>query len=146
ACRKPAPASKMAAMNDTTPPPSGVHDEHTWTIADILALYELPFLDLLHQAQRVHRAHHPANTVQLSSLLSIKTGACTEDCAYCPQSARHDTGSPRQALMPVEEVLEAARKAKAGGAQRFCMGAAWRSPTARQLHSVVEMVSAGKAT
>ncbi|MDS1140617.1 biotin synthase BioB [Pusillimonas sp. SM2304] len=116
-----------------------------WTVARILDLYQLPFLDLLCEAQSVHRAHHPANTVQLSSLLSIKTGACPEDCAYCPQSARHETDGKQEPLMPVQEVLEAARKAKANGAQRFCMGAAWRSPTARQLDSVVEMVAAVKA-
>lgn len=117
----------------------------TWSVKQILHLYELPFLDLVHQAQSVHRAHHQPNAVQLSSLLSIKTGACPEDCAYCPQSARHDTGGRQEPLMPVEEVLEAARKAKASGAQRFCMGAAWRSPTARQLDSVIEMVSGVKA-
>jgi len=136
----------MAAMNAITFAQTTQTDlQSVWTIPEILKLYQLPFLDLLHQAQTVHRTHHSANTVQLSSLLSIKTGACPEDCAYCPQSARHDTGSKQEALMPVEEVLEAARKAKAGGAQRFCMGAAWRSPTARQLDSVVEMVSAVKA-
>ncbi|AEC20627.1 biotin synthase [Pusillimonas sp. T7-7] len=137
----------MAAMKPAIPShtPTPDHAPQAWGIAQILRLYELPFLDLLHQAQAVHRAHHQPNTVQLSSLLSIKTGACPEDCAYCPQSARHDTGGKQEALMPVAEVLEAARKAKANGAQRFCMGAAWRSPTARQLDSVVEMVGAVKA-
>ncbi|MCC2594845.1 biotin synthase BioB [Pusillimonas sp. MFBS29] len=116
-----------------------------WTPARIMQLYELPFMDLLHQAQTVHREHHQANAVQLSSLLSIKTGACPEDCAYCPQSARHDADGRREELMSLETVLKAARKAKDNGAQRFCMGAAWRSPTARQLDNVIEMVAAVKA-
>ncbi|HEU0230977.1 MAG TPA: biotin synthase BioB [Burkholderiaceae bacterium] len=115
-----------------------------WTIKDILGLYDLPLLDLLYQAQTVHRAHHEANAVQLSSLLSIKTGGCPEDCSYCPQSARYDTGVEKDALMPLDEVVEAARQAKASGAQRFCMGAAWRSPSARQIDDVAEMVSAVK--
>lgn len=119
--------------------------EPSWTIQSILELYELPFLDLLLQAQAQHRLHHQPNTVQLSSLLSIKTGACPEDCAYCPQSSRYDTGLKSEALMPLDEVLEAARKAKENGAQRFCMGAAWRSPTARQVDAVAEMVAAVKA-
>src|SRR5690606_20943021 len=97
------------------------------------------------RAQTEHRKHHKANEIQLSSLLSIKTGACPEDCAYCPQSARYDTPVQDQTLMPLQEVLEAAQKAKDTGASRFCMGAAWRSPTARQLDAVVEMVSAVKA-
>ena len=102
-------------------------------------------MDLLLQAQTEHRTHHKANEIQLSSLLSIKTGACPEDCAYCPQSARYDTEVENQALMPLDEVLKAAQNAKDTGARRFCMGAAWRSPTARQLDAVVEMVSAVKA-
>lgn len=116
----------------------------TWTIARIVALYELPFLDLLYQAQVTHRQHHEANTVQLSSLLSIKTGGCPEDCGYCPQSARYDQPEQRGGLMPLEEVIEAAQQAKDGGAQRFCMGAAWRSPTAKQLDDVAQMVKAVK--
>ncbi len=116
-----------------------------WTVADIIGLYELPLMDLLFRAQTEHRRHHEANAVQLSSLLSIKTGACPEDCAYCPQSSRYDTDTPKEALLPVQEVLEAARKAKENGAQRFCMGAAWRSPTARQVDAVAELVGAVKA-
>lgn len=116
-----------------------------WTIQSILELYELPLLDLLLKAQNEHRLHHEANTVQFSSLLSIKTGACPEDCAYCPQSSRHDTGLKSEALMPLNEVLAAAQKAKDSGAQRFCMGAAWRSPTARQVDAVAEMVAEVKA-
>ncbi|NYT86843.1 biotin synthase BioB [Pusillimonas harenae] len=129
----------------STPTITSAHAQQAWSVTQILQLYERPFLDLLHEAQTVHRAYHQPSTVQLSSLLSIKTGACPEDCAYCPQSARHDTGGKQEALMPLEDVLEAARKAQANGAQRFCMGAAWRSPTARQLDSVVEMVGAVKA-
>jgi len=116
-----------------------------WTVRRILALYDLPLLDLLMQAQDIHRKHHAANTVQLSSLLSVKTGACPEDCAYCPQSSRYDTAVEDEALMPLEEVLQAARQAKDSGAQRFCMGAAWRSPTARQVDAIVDMVAAVKA-
>lgn len=116
-----------------------------WTIDEIVALYELPFLDLLYQAQTIHREHHAANEIQLSSLLSIKTGGCPEDCSYCPQSSRYETEVEQEKLMALEEVLEAARQAKAGGAQRFCMGAAWRSPTARQIDDVAEMVAAVKA-
>jgi len=116
-----------------------------WSVADVVALYELPFLDLLFRAQGVHRQHHEANAVQLSSLLSIKTGGCPEDCSYCPQSSRYETEVEREKLMPLDEVLEAARQAKASGAQRFCMGAAWRSPKPHQVDAVAEMVSAVKA-
>ena len=109
-----------------------------WAVQDILDLFALPFNDLLLQAQTVHRAHHPANAVQQSSLLSIKTGACPEDCAYCPQSSRYQTEVEAAPLMPLDQVLAAARKARDAGAQRFCMGAAWRSPTERQLDQVIE--------
>lgn len=115
-----------------------------WSVDDIVALYEMPFMDLLFRAQTVHREHHERNAVQLSSLLSIKTGGCPEDCSYCPQSSRYDTGVEREKLMPLEEVLEAARQAKASGAQRFCMGAAWRSPKPHQIDAVAEMVTAVK--
>lgn len=113
---------------------------HDWTRAEALALFELPFLDLVHRAQSIHREHQPANAVQVSTLLSIKTGACPEDCAYCPQSARFDTGLKAERLMPVEAVLDAARQAKAAGATRFCMGAAWRNPKDRDLAQVEAMV------
>jgi len=112
---------------------------HDWTRAEALALFELPFLDLVHRAQSVHREHQPANAVQVSTLLSIKTGACPEDCAYCPQSARYDTGLKAERLMPVEAVLDKARQAKAAGATRFCMGAAWRNPKDRELAQVEAM-------
>lgn len=122
-----------------------MHALHTeWTIDRALALYELPFMDLLWQAQTIHREHHVANHVQLSSLLSIKTGACPEDCAYCPQSSKHNTELAQEALLDLSSVLQAALRAKEQGAGRFCMGAAWRSPTERQLDQVIEMVSAVK--
>jgi biotin synthase len=116
-----------------------------WTVAQVQALFELPFMDLLYQAQTVHRAHFDPNAVQLSTLLSIKTGGCPEDCAYCPQAARYHTGVEAQELLPLGEVLEAARAAKDCGATRFCMGAAWRGPKAKDLEPVLEMVSAVKA-
>lgn len=116
-----------------------------WKIADILALYELPFNDLLFRAQQTHRAHFDANVVQLSTLLSIKTGGCPEDCAYCPQSSHYDTGVDADKLMPLDEVLAAAQAAKAHGATRFCMGAAWRSPKERHLAPVMEMIRGVKA-
>ncbi len=128
-----------------TPPSPTAAIAPRWTVQKIVDLYELPFLDLLFLAQTEHRKHHQPNAVQLSSLLSIKTGGCSEDCSYCPQSARYDTQVEAEPLMPLAQVLEAAAKAKEGGAQRFCMGAAWRSPTARQLDAVTEMVEAVKA-
>lgn len=119
--------------------------DSSWSIDDIVALYELPFPELLYRAHSVHRDHHDPRAIQLSSLLSIKTGACPEDCAYCPQSSRHDTGLESEALMPLNDVIAAARKAKENGAERFCMGAAWRSPSARQVDDVIELVKAVKA-
>ena len=116
-----------------------------WTPAQVLALYELPFNDLLFRAHETHRRHFDANEVQLSTLLSIKTGGCPEDCAYCPQSAHHDVSLPANKLMAVDEVLAAAREAREQGATRFCMGAAWRSPKDRDLEAVGAMVSGVKA-
>lgn len=115
-----------------------------WTAEQVLELFELPFCDLLLKAQTIHREHHQANAVQLSRLLSIKTGACPEDCAYCPQSSRYQTDIEKSPLMPVDQVIAAAKQAKQSGAQRFCMGAAWRSPTERQLDDVIEHVKAVK--
>ena len=115
-----------------------------WTRAAVEALFDLPFNDLLHRAQSVHRAHFDANAVQLSTLLSIKTGGCPEDCAYCPQSARYRTGVENEALLPLEKVIDAARAAKESGATRFCMGAAWRGPKAKDLDEVIERVRAVK--
>lgn len=119
--------------------------ETRWTTAAVEALYELPFMDLLYRAQQVHRAHFDANEVQLSTLLSIKTGGCAEDCGYCPQSAHFDTGLPASKLMAVDEVLEAARAAKAQGATRFCMGAAWRSPKERDMPHITAMIEGVRA-
>ena len=113
---------------------------HDWSLAEVRALFELPLLDLLFRAQTIHRAHHAPNAVQMSTLLSIKTGACPEDCAYCPQSVRYDTGVEREALMDLAAVREAASRAKAAGATRFCMGAAYRAPKARELRAICAMV------
>ena len=111
-----------------------------WRIADIEALFARPFMDLVFQAQQVHREHFDPSAIQLSTLLSIKTGGCAEDCGYCSQSAHFDTEVKAAKLMPVDEVIEAARAAKAQGASRFCMGAAWRSPKARDMERVTTMV------
>jgi biotin synthase len=116
-----------------------------WTREQIQALFDLPFNDLLFQAQSLHRRHQTPNTVQLSTLLSIKTGACPEDCAYCPQSIRFNTGLAKEPLMEVQAVVQAAAEAKANGASRFCMGAAWRSPKDRDLDKVEVMVREVKA-
>jgi biotin synthase len=113
---------------------------HDWTLPEVEALFALPFVDLLFHAQRVHREHHEPSTVQMSTLLSIKTGACPEDCAYCPQSVRYDTGLEREVLMEVAEVRECASRAKQAGATRFCMGAAYRSPKPKQLAIIAEMI------
>jgi biotin synthase len=118
---------------------------HDWSRAEIQALFDQPFSDLMFQAQTVHRAHFNPNEVQVSTLCSIKTGACPEDCAYCPQSARYDTGLEREKLMAVEKVIEEAKAAKASGATRFCMGAAWRSPKNRDMPYVTTMVQGVKA-
>jgi len=125
--------------------PSQVEDGSGWTRAAVEALFELPFNDLLYRAQSVHRRHHDANAVQLSTLLSIKTGGCPEDCAYCPQSARYRTEVENEPLLALEDVLAAARAAKENGATRFCMGAAWRGPKPKDLEQVAERVSAVKA-
>ncbi len=119
---------------------SATEIRHDWSSAEVAALFDLPFSDLMFRAQTVHREHFDPNAVQLSTLLSIKTGACPEDCAYCPQSVRFETGLQKEALMEVDAVLEAAREAKANGATRFCMGAAWRSPKERDLDKVEAMV------
>jgi biotin synthase len=111
-----------------------------WEVADVAALYELPFMNLLFRAQQVHRENFDANEVQLSTLLSIKTGGCAEDCGYCPQAASADSGVDATKLMPLTEVMAAAQAAKDQGATRFCMGAAWRSPKERDMENVTEMV------
>lgn len=113
---------------------------HDWSRDEVLALLALPFAELLHRAHTVHRAHHDPNAVQVSTLLSIKTGGCPEDCAYCPQAARYATGVQAEKLMPLDAVLARARQAKAAGATRFCMGAAWRSPKDRDIPKVAAMI------
>ena len=115
---------------------------HDWSVDEIEGLFALPFNDLLFRAQTVHREHFDANQVQVSTLLSIKTGACPEDCGYCSQSSKHDTGLEREKLLPLDEVIAAAEAAKAKGSTRFCMGAAWRNPTDKNLDKVVEMIEA----
>jgi biotin synthase len=117
---------------------------HNWTTAEITALYESPFNDLLFRAQTVHRQNFDPNTIQTASLLSIKTGGCPEDCGYCAQSARYKTGVEATPLLSLDEVLASAKSAKALGATRFCMGAAWRSPNEKNLDAVCTMVSAVK--
>lgn len=120
---------------------------HDWTREEARALHDLPLTDLLFRAQEVHRVTQPRDSVQLCSLLSIKTGACQEDCSYCPQSSKYDTGLEAERLMDVDAVLEKAREAKEAGASRFCMGAAWRSPKkgSRQFKQVLEMVTGVRA-
>ncbi|MGH8744612.1 MAG: biotin synthase BioB [Burkholderiales bacterium] len=113
-----------------------------WRTDEVEALFKLPFNDLIYRAQQVHRQHFDANAVQLSTLLSIKTGGCPEDCAYCPQAARYRTGVAEEDILPVADVVEAARSAKNKGATRFCMGAAWRGPKQKDLDKVIEMIKA----
>jgi len=126
-------------------PVMGSVTDASWSVAQVETLLDLPFSDLLHRAQLIHRQHHDANAVQLSTLISVKTGGCSEDCGYCPQAARYHTGVENQDLLSLAEVLAAATAAKAQGASRFCMGAAWRGPKQRDLERVAEMVSAVKA-
>jgi biotin synthase len=127
------------------PPRAAMLPRHDWTREDVRALFALPFPELIFQAATVHRQYFDPTEVQISTLLSIKTGGCPEDCAYCPQSAKFDTGVKAEKLMEVEAVLAEARAAKAGGATRFCMGAAWRSPKDRDLDKVCAMVTGVKA-
>ncbi len=115
---------------------------HDWSVEEIGELFNLPFNDLLYQAQTIHRKHFDANQVQVSTLLSIKTGACPEDCGYCSQSASSDTTLEREKLLPLGEVISAATAARESGSTRFCMGAAWRNPTDKNLDRVIEMISA----
>ncbi|NCP65317.1 MAG: biotin synthase BioB [Paraglaciecola sp.] len=128
----------------TTTPNSPVDQpllvRHNWSVAEVNALFSLPFNDLLFKAQSVHRLNFDPNHVQVSTLLSIKTGACPEDCKYCPQSARYDTGLEKERLLEMHKVLERAKEAKAAGSSRFCMGAAWRNPHERDMPYLVEMV------
>jgi len=146
----------VRAMNQIVSPPPRPHANtaaadplatvrHDWTREEVRALFALPFPELMFRAQSVHRAHFDPRAVQISTLLSIKTGGCSEDCGYCPQSAHHDTHVRAEKLMPVDAVLAAARAAKEAGASRFCMGAAWRSPKDRDLAQVCAMVDGVKA-
>ncbi|MDB6097800.1 MAG: bioB, partial [Gammaproteobacteria bacterium] len=112
-----------------------------WTLEEVTELFDLPFMDLVFRAQQAHRLFQAANTVQISTLLSIKTGACPEDCAYCPQSVRFDTGLETSELMEIEAVVARARAARDSGATRFCMGAAYRSPKQKDLRLVLAMIS-----
>ncbi|CAM3974723.1 Biotin synthase [Vibrio aerogenes CECT 7868] len=117
---------------------------HNWTVAEVNALLDKPFMDLLFEAQQVHRQHQLHNYVQVSTLLSIKTGACPEDCKYCPQSAHYRTDVEKERLMEVEQVLDAAKRAKSSGSTRFCMGAAWKNPKARDMPYLKQMISGVK--
>ncbi len=137
----------MSLATETRLSPSGAlgNIRHDWTRAEVRALFALPFPELMFRAQSVHRAHFDPAEVQISTLLSIKTGGCPEDCAYCPQSVHYDTGVKAEKLMPLAMVLSEARAAKASGASRFCMGAAWREPKDRDLDKVCEMVAGVRA-
>jgi biotin synthase len=130
--------SALAACTQTKP-------VHRWTVDEVLALYDLPLMDLVFRAQQVHRENFDANAIQRSTLLSVKTGGCSEDCSYCSQSARYDTDLERERLMPLDEVVAAAKTAKEKGASRFCMGAAWRGPKDNDLDKVLAMVREVKA-
>lgn len=133
-------SSAVQALNEPS-----VVVRHDWSLAEVEALFALPFNDLLFTAQTQHRAYFDPNQLQISTLLSIKTGACSEDCAYCPQSTRYDTGPDTQKLIEVEKVLEQVNVGKASGATRFCMGAAWCSPKQRDMPYVVAMVKGVRA-
>ena len=135
----------MTTTSATIERPAAPQSRHKWAVAEVEALFELPLLELVFRAQQVHRSHFDPQEVQRSTLLSIKTGGCSEDCGYCSQSARHDSGLTLQRLLPVDEVLANARAAKARGASRFCMGAAWRGPKDQDLAPVLEMVREVKA-
>ncbi|GMV55978.1 MAG: biotin synthase [Betaproteobacteria bacterium] len=139
------PSSLQHELNDPAGVVSVPAAKVRWTPASVEQLFELPFADLMFRAQQLHRQHFDANAVQRSTLLSIKTGGCPEDCSYCPQSAHHDTGLDKQALLSLEDVVSAARSARDAGATRFCMGAAWRGPTDRDLAHVKDMVRSVRA-
>jgi biotin synthase len=125
--------------------PSTATASAAWSVAEVEALFNLPFMDLVWRAQQVHREHFDANEIQRSTLISVKTGGCSEDCGYCSQSARNKAELEREKLMPVEDVVAAAKAAKAKGASRFCMGAAWRGPKEKDLEPVLEMIREVKA-
>ena len=135
----------MSLDPHASPQPAWRTARHDWTRAEVRALFALPFPELIFRAAEVHRANFDPAEVQISTLLSIKTGGCPEDCAYCPQAAQYDTGVKAEKLMDLDAVLAEARAAKAAGAQRFCMGAAWRSPKDRDVENVSAMVAGVKA-
>src|SRR5664279_6441896 len=135
----------MSLAHDNMPRPVLGGPRHDWTRDEVRALFALPFPELMFRAAQVHRENFDPTEVQISTLLSIKTGGCPEDCAYCPQAARYDTGVDAEKLMSLDAVLAEARAAKASGASRFCMGAAWRSPKDRDVESVCAMVEGVKA-
>ncbi len=132
-------------MSELMPDSNTTPLRHDWSKREISALFALPFNDLLFQAQSIHRENFNPNQVQISTLLSIKTGACPEDCGYCSQSAKNDAEVERERLLPLDEVLEKASIAKSNGASRFCMGAAWRNPTNKNLDKVIDMIIGVKA-
>lgn len=136
---------QQASSNAATATPITSAPVRRWLVEDVLAMYELPLMDLIWRAQGVHRENFDPNAVQRSSLLSIKTGGCSEDCSYCSQSARYETDTERERLMPLNEVVAAAKVAKEKGASRFCMGAAWKGPKDNDLDRVLEMVREVKA-
>ena len=137
----------MSQVVNLHPPvaPVTLPKDATWPVADVLALFELPLPELMFRAAQAHRANFPDGDVELATLLSIKTGGCEEDCGYCPQAARYDTGVEAKKILDLDTVLDAAREAKAKGATRFCMGAAWRSPKERDMEKVEAMVRGVKA-
>ena len=135
----------MTTVSHDAPPVAASSGTAKWRVSEVEALYQLPLMDLLFRAQQVHRENFDPNEVQRSALISIKTGGCSEDCSYCSQSARYKTETEREALMQVESVLEAAKEAKAKGASRFCMGAAWRGPKEKELEVVTQMIREVKA-
>ena len=137
----------MTQVVNILPPvtPVSLPKDATWPLADVLALFELPLPELMFRASQAHRANFPDGDVELATLLSIKTGGCEEDCGYCPQAARYDTGVEAKKILDIDTVLDAARQARDNGATRFCMGAAWRSPKDRDMDKVEEMVRSVKA-
>jgi biotin synthase len=127
------------------PAPRTADAPQRWTVEQVQDLFELPFAELLHRAQSVHREHFDPTLVELATLLSVKTGGCSEDCGYCPQAAQHDTGVAATKLMEADEVLQAAQRAREAGATRFCMGAAWRAPKDRDIEKVADLVRTVKS-
>ena len=139
------PGGMEEQPSTTVENPDPTMEPPCWDVSGIEALLDLPFSDLIHRAHSVHRQYHDPNGVQLSTLISVKTGGCSEDCGYCPQAARYHTGVENQEMLTLDEVLAAAAEAKARGASRFCMGAAWRGPKQRDIEKMTEMVGRVKA-